>query len=485
MDRHTFLAEQPWATALLDLAAQWTNLAMEQVALLPASGSDRRYVRIVFADGSSLLGVWHPNAKENEAFIRFSEHFAAAGIRVPRVYASRLEDCVYLLEDLGDTTLLDFLDQHRRPDGSPDEQAEHYYQQALAQLAFLQTQAGKSLPESDLLPPTRFDATVMSWDWHYFKYCFLMPSGVAYDEYALERDFNRLATRLAEAPAHFFLFRDFQARNILIHQNEVYFIDYQSGKRGALAYDVASLLLQAKAKLSATVRERLLSYYLKCLSEYIVIDEAAFRQEYAGFSLLRLLQVLGAYGFKGYLQRKPHFIQSIPFALRNLDEWLRTSHLDLELPHLREVLARLVTALQPPAAAVFPPLVVHLQSFSYPKDGIPQGDSRYPFFVFDCRHLPDPADDPAHENSDGRDASVARLLLQNDEVVEFLDHLERLLMGIIRREIRREQSQVYLHFGCVGGQHRSVFVAEYLHQKLQQRLVENPIEWDLKHLRLQ
>lgn len=307
---------------------------------LSAGGSKRQYIRLQH-DKGSLLGVYNPIPQENQAYIGMTAHFLKHQVPVPKIIATADDGLHYLVEDLGDQTLLKLLQKHRVGDTIPNEILE-YYKQALTQLAYLQIKAGADLDNSLCWERQRFDKQSMLWDLNYFKYYFLRIKLPVYNEQALEDDFHKLADYLLEANSDFFMFRDFQARNIMIHDDRPWFIDFQGGRRGALPYDVISLLYQAKANLPHAIRESLLVHYLSIASKLTPIDEAAFRSHYSGFQLIRFLQVLGAYGFRGLLEGKAHFVESIPFALANLKWWLGNNSLPIELPELRKAVEELI-----------------------------------------------------------------------------------------------------------------------------------------------
>ncbi len=322
------------------LAESSLGVEVLECKALSQGGSKRQYVRLKHA-GGSVLGVYNPNPLENHAYIGMTAHFLTHEVPVPKIIATAADGLHYLVEDLGDTTLLNLLEAKRVGDKAPSEII-NYYKQALEQLAYLQINAGADLDDGLCWERKRFDKQSMLWDLNYFKYYFLRIKSTGYNEQALEDDFHRLADYLVEAASDFFMFRDFQARNIMIHEGRPWFIDFQGGRRGALPYDVISLLYQAKANLPHSVREELLEHYLLVASQLTSIDTADFRSRYAGFQLIRFLQVLGAYGFRGLIEGKAHFVESIPFALNNLKWWLETAKLPMELPELRRAVKELV-----------------------------------------------------------------------------------------------------------------------------------------------
>jgi aminoglycoside/choline kinase family phosphotransferase len=320
------------------LFLQKYQISAIKIETLPASGSQRQYFRL--SNGQkTAIGVYNLNAVENKTFIAYSRHFKHHGVKVPEIYAVDEANFGYLQQDLGNTSLLDFvMAQQNNP-----KEIEYAYQKALSQLAYMQLYAGVDLDFSVAGAYHHFDKTVMGWDLNYFKYWLLMPSKISFDEYKLELDFQKLVSQLEQANQAYFLFRDFQSRNIMIYENNLYFIDYQGAKQGALQYDVASLLYQSKANLSADLREKLLSFYIQQANKYVHFEELEFRQQYERYVLLRLLQVLGSYGYRGFYEQKPHFISSLPFALSNLKHiQQQKSYLFAQLPQLNAVLSALI-----------------------------------------------------------------------------------------------------------------------------------------------
>lgn len=452
-------------TALQHLYEQWAGESLTDWTALPASGSDRRYYRGKSAHRSALA-VYHPDHRENQSFVAYTEHFLSKGLPVPQIYAIALEQGMYLVEDLGDQTLLAHLQAHRMGD-EPSLSTIAHYRQALTQLARLQTQGVEGLDIQAHQQPAAFDESNMLWDLHYFKYCYLKPSGLAIEEALLEQDFQQLVADLHTVPTHYFMMRDCQARNIMVQGESIYFIDYQGGKYGPLAYDVASLLYQAKANLPQTVRESLLDDYLTVLESWIDLDRAAFKATFYRFVLLRSLQVLGAYGFKGLFQGKAHFIESIPYALNNV-AWLLEHQLPASAyPYLSSVLRKLlrqqaITPRMEEQALVPNQLTITVKSFSY-KKGLPKDDSgNGGGFVFDCRFMHNPGRYAPYKSLTGRDASVQQFLLEKSTMPEFLTQVQSMVTPAIDNYLERNFQHLAISFGCTGGQHRSVYAADRL-----------------------
>jgi len=441
-----------------------------KITPLAPSGSPRRYYRLQ-SSGSSAIGTYNEDDRENHAFLAFSHHFRSKGLPVPEIYAEDLPHHVYLQEDLGEERLYDRLPA---PGAAFSEELTQLYQRVVEQLARLQIVGGAGLDYSLCTPREVFDERAMMWDFNAFKYQFLKLSGVVFDEEALEEEGQQLIKFLAAAGAEHFLFRDFQSRNIMLRDGEPYFIDYQGGRRGALPYDLASLLYQAKANIPEAVREELLHHYLDAAEQYTAIDRAAFIRHYYGFVLLRTLQVLGAYGLRGLYERKPHFLQSIPYALQNLNNLLRENRADLQLPELRRLVGRLLEderfAASAKKAGAQRPLVVRIHSFSYKIGGIPPDPSgNGGGFVFDCRFLHNPGRYAPYKKLTGRDEAVINFLKHHSQMDVFLGEVFRIVDEAVDNYIERGFTSLMVSFGCTGGQHRSVYAADELAKHLQER----------------
>lgn len=467
---------------LAALYAAWAGAPATGIQALPKAGSDRQYYRMHGPRGSAI-GVIGTDLAENEAFLSFSRHFRARGLPVPEIHAVSDGGDAYLQQDLGDTSLLALLEQRRGAGADLPASILRLYQRSLEQLAKLQVQGGQGLDYSLCQPRPDFDLQSIRWDLNYFKYYFLRAIKVPHDEQALEEDFERLAQWLLETDCSHFLFRDFQARNIMVVDEEPWFIDYQGGRRGALQYDVASLLYQAKADLAPEVREALLDHYISTLGQYLPVDPAPFRAHYRGYVLIRCLQTLGSYGFRGFFERRPHFLDSIPYALGNLRELLSGPALPVRLPALWQALHAVLEApalkalsLKPAAQA---PLRVRVRSFSY-KSGLPDDPSgNGGGFVFDCRAVHNPGRYDAYKPLTGRDAAVRTFLEQQAETQAFYAEASALVEASVRRYLERGFTDLMVCFGCTGGQHRSVYFAERLAREMGGRF---PVEVDLLHV---
>jgi aminoglycoside/choline kinase family phosphotransferase len=404
--------------------------------------------------------------EENVAFLEFSRHFRRKGLPVPEIYGEDLSQGAYLEEDLGDTTLFEYLSAHR-VGGTIAPEAVEAYRKVVALLPRFQVEAGRDLNYRVCYPRASFDRQSIAWDLNYFKYYFLRLAGVPFNEQALEADFSRLTKFLLGAPHEYFLYRDFQSRNVMLRDGQLFFLDYQGGRRGALQYDIASLLYDGKADLPPELRQELLDYYLDCLDHFIDLKRDAFMEHYYAYVYVRILQALGAYGFRGFYERKAHFLQSVPYALKNL-QWLAANvKLPIALPALMEALGSLSASEKLQAlAAPESELTVRIFSFSFhreaPKDEAGNGGG----FVFDARSLPNPGREERFRSLTGKDAAVKEYLEREESVGHFLASAIALVDASMGAYQRRGFSNLMVSFGCTGGQHRSVYLAEQLAKHL-------------------
>lgn len=461
------------------LFENWANESVQSILMLPQSGSDRQYFRVKGIQ-KTALAAFNTAEQENRIFVDYTEHFLQKGIKVPTLYAQDLTQHIYLLEDLGDLTLLQYLESECK-DGVPSKSAIAYYKKALAALALMQIKGIQDLNVEEYHTPVSFNEQAMLWDLNYFKYCFLKTTKVEFDENALEKDFHSLTSYLAQEPQSFFMFRDFQARNIMIHKEAVYFIDYQGGKKGPLQYDVVSLLFQAKANLPNELRQELLEYYIQEAAALTPINQEKFKDNFYLFVLLRTLQVLGAYGFKGLYEQKEHFIASIPFALKNLTWLLDQVAFPIDLSYLKQVLTTVIEkASKKPVAPVqkAKQLRVQIKSFSY-KRGIPKDDSgNGGGFVFDCRFIHNPGRYQPYKKLTGRDQAVIDFFETQSTIHHFVEQVKVIVEEAVENYIERGFANLCINFGCTGGQHRSVFSADSIAKHLEAKY---PIKVILHH----
>jgi aminoglycoside/choline kinase family phosphotransferase len=422
-------------------------------------------------DVGTVIGTLADDIAENEAFLGFSAAFGSAGLPVPEILAVHPSRRAYLLSDLGDTTLFDAVSAIRERAGATDgtlpAEAMALYERVVAWLPRFQVIGADCVDFSVAYPHAAFDERSMRWDLNYFKYLFLRLAHVPFDEARLEVDFGRLIGHLSEAPADYFLYRDFQSRNVMIVDGQPWFIDYQGGRRGALQYDIASLLYDAKAGLSEGAREALLDAYLGALDEHVEVDR---ERHYRSFVLMRILQAMGAYGYRGFYERKPRFLTSVPYAVANIASLLERG-LDVDVPELEAVLRRVVE--RPDLArteAAEPGLTVTIGSFSY-KRGIPADDTSHGGgFVFDCRAITNPGRREEYRDRTGLDPAVVAFLDDLPESAAFWESVRTLVDASVDTYLGRGFESLTVRFGCTGGQHRSVHFAEKLARHLEPRV---------------
>ena len=439
---------------------------------LPADGSTRQYCRLLRGEEQTAIGAIGPDHEENRAFLSFARAFRKAGLPVPEIYAADQEAGVWLEEDLGDTTLFRALSAARVACGEDQFPAdiERLYRRVLSILPRFQVLGHRVIDYRLAYPRRAFDEQSIRWDLNYFKYHFLKLAHVPFNEQRLEDDFSRLAAHLLEADADFFLYRDFQSRNIMIWDGEPRFLDFQGGRMGAPHYDVASLLYDAKANVPPAVRAGLLEHYLDALGEHAAVNRAEFRRRFPSFVLVRLMQAMGAYGYRGFFERKRRFLESVPTAARNLDHLLATG-LPVPLPELERVFRRIADRGARPTTGTAPPsgLLVLIQSFSF-RDGYPLDvEGHGGGFVFDCRALPNPHRVPALTDLTGEADAVVEYLERTPEVQEFWENVRGMVDAQVETYVQRAFSSLTVSFGCTGGRHRSVFMAAKLARHLAER----------------
>ncbi|MBI5540974.1 MAG: phosphotransferase [Bacteroidia bacterium] len=440
------------------------SLDVISIQELPPSGSYRRYFRL-FTSKQTFIGAYNPDPKENLAFIHFTKHFINCGLNVPEIVAEDIDNHIYILSDLGDTTIFSYLEQNRKNAEFP-ESFILLYKKILNDLTQFQFNGGKDLDYSFCYPRSSFDKQSMMWDLNYFKYYFLKLAKIHFDEQKLEDDFEVFVNYLSQADSNYFLYRDFQSRNIMLDNDNIFYIDYQGGRRGPLYYDVASLLYDAKANIPQKIREELLDYYISVVNNKIPVNNKEFKGMYYCFVLIRIMQAMGAYGFRGFYEKKEHFLKSIPFALNNLDWLLENVEIPIKIPTLLNVLQSLTVSeeLKKYNEKVFPEssLSINVNSFSFFK-GIPEDKSgNGGGFVFDCRALPNPGRYAEYENYSGLDLKVSEFLNNDEEVKQFLQNVIKITEQSVEKYISRNFTNLQISFGCTGGQHRSVFCAEKL-----------------------
>ncbi len=447
-----------------------TGKKVSEIIPLPPSGSPRKYFRIITEGKESLIGVYHPHPKENRAHYYFTKHFIEKNLPVPEIYA-RSEDYKYfILQDLGNTTLLKYLEENRR--NLTEDKIVSLFKKAIDDLLLFQIEGIKGLNLNYAFPVSEFNKRSIFWDLNYFKYSFVKTNELEFDENSLEDDFDTFSQLLLGTKLVFFQYRDFQSRNIMLFENKYWYIDFQGGRKGPLEYDLVSLVFQAKAGLTQNQRNKLFDYYLEKLSETEPSAVESFKTHYRHYVFFRLMQVLGAYGFRGLFQRKPHFLESIYPAVNTLEEQLNYWGFPDNMPELKNLLFN-ITKLKNkflPVPTADKNLTVEINSFSYKKSGIPYDISpNGGGFVFDCRALPNPGRLPQLRDYSGKDKPVIEYL----EKFEEIEFFKKKVFGIVDQSIDnflgRGFTRLQVNFGCTGGKHRSVYMAEALKSHLSRR----------------
>ena len=457
-------------------------------------GSNRIYTRETDETGKTIIRVVGTNRDENRAFIYMSRHFSQLGLPVPKVLWVSEDEMSYTQEDLGDTLLFDAI-KHGRETGNFNETERTLLERTLRALAHIQIEGARDFDWSKCFPIPAMDERSIRWDLNYFKYCFLKGTKIEFSEPDLEDDFDRMVSNLTAERSYSetvlqqsgptaersFLYRDFQSRNVMIKDGKPYFIDFQGGRKGPTQYDVASFLWQAKANIPASLREELIDAYLDELEKIEIsthhspiTNRDSWKESLKHFVLLRTLQVLGAYGYRGYFERKPHFLESIPNALINLEEiFTQNPELQQEYPTLfllskylpRTTVERRSTDGQ----SQCPALVVTIYSFSF-KRGIPADESgNGGGYVFDCRSTHNPGKYDEYKALTGLDQPVIDFLEKDGEILTFLNSVYALVDHHVERFLERGFDHLQVAFGCTGGQHRSVYCAEHLALHLKEK----------------
>ena len=474
----------------------------ECIERMPVEGSNREYYRIYGNDGLNLIGVVGTSKEENEAFIYLSNHFKLRKLPVPEVLAVSDDGMAYLQKDLGTRSLFNAIEGGRNVGGRYNEKEKQLLINTIRELPNFQVRGARGLDFKKCYPKPAFDLEGILFDFNYFKYCFLKATHIDFNEVKLEASFRLMTNDLLGEEGEYFMYRDFQSRNVMLDNNDnPYFIDYQGGRKGPFYYDLASFLWQASAQYSTQLRNQLVSEYYNALKNYTEVpDERHFRQRLNLFVLFRILQVLGAYGFRGYFEGKQHFLDSIPSAIGNLGELLNTN--DFPYPYLIEILKTLVELPQfktkspevstrkdgyrttdtttyntrpEDGKATFSkydgqgPLVVRVFSFSF-RTGIPQDESgNGGGYVFDCRSTHNPGRYEPYKQLTGLDEPVIRFLEDDGGIITFLESVYKLADAHVERYLQRGFTDLMFSFGCTGGQHRSVYSAQHLAEHLNRK----------------
>ena len=457
---------------LIQLFSERVGHRPDAILEMAADGSTRRYFRLLWDGHRTMVGAIGPDHEENRAFLSFARSFRDLGLPVPEIFAEDRESGVWLEEDLGDTTLFQALTRAKAEgeEGTFPEKGVQLLEGALSILPRFQIQGHQVIDYRLAYPRQAFDRRSIRWDLNYFKYHFLKLAHIDFNEQRLENDFQGLSGFLLEADADYFLYRDFQSRNIMIREGDPWFIDFQGGRKGALQYDVASLLYDAKADLPPEVRTRLLSHYLAALGDQVSVDEERFLRYFPGFVLIRIMQALGAFGYRGFFERKRRFLESVPYAAQNLAGILE-SGMPIPLPELEGVFRRVADRwtgekIGPDRSSR---LSVSIQSFSYRKGYPSHTDGHGGGSVFDCRSLPNPGRIPELEPFTGRDEIIKDWLERSPEVQEFWENVRAIVDMHVESFLDRGFTEMNVSFGCTGGQHRSVFMAGKLADHLAAR----------------
>ena len=468
MDRLYRLFEQKYGTA------------PSVVYPLTGSASPRLYYRMSVGE-VSCIGVIGTDRKENEAFVALAEHFRSKGINVPQVYAVSEDHMSYIQEDLGGEVLYDRYVKARST-GEGLKEVENLLIRTMSMYPKLQIEGVADLDFTICHPQQCFQVRSAMFDLNYFKYCFLKPTGLEFHEMLLQDDFEKFAADLAKCgvaegvdsmPS--FLYRDFQSRNIMLKDGEPYFIDFQGGRRGPIYYDVASFVYHARAGYDDILKEKMLEAYLQSLSKYMDVDRVDFIEKLRHFRLFRCLQVLGAYGFRGWVEKKTNFVVAIPEAVKSLAELLEQPFEDY--PYMTDVLRELVALPRfARSSGDDGRLLVRVSSFSF-KNGIPEDPTgNGGGYVFDCRSIHNPGRYEPYKKLTGRDEPVIRFLEGDGEIVNFLEHVYGVVDPHVQTYSDRGFTSLMVSFGCTGGQHRSVYCAEHLAHYLAEKYPEVKVE---------
>jgi aminoglycoside/choline kinase family phosphotransferase len=470
------MSDQYTPVSLLeDLYYSWSKKKAISIEPLPESGSYRQYFRIRGED-KTVMGVYNTDNRENEAFVYLDRHLMKTGNAVPQIYAEDIGHHIYLEQDLGDVTLLDYLEKIKGSDDQ-DVSTMAVYRKIVDAMPGLQVHSTTDLDYSVCYPRAEFDVQSMMWDMNYFKYCLLKPLKVGFYEQDLEDDFLKIVGWLNEAERKSFMFRDFQSRNIMLSNDKLYFIDFQGGRRGPLQYDLASLLYEAKTHLPESIKQDLLNYYLDVFeSTFTWFNRKIFLDYYYGFVYLRLMQAMGAYGFRGYIERKPLFLQSLPHAVRTLSWLTENQPIPLKMNSLPGIFEKLINMPKIRQYDVkHESFTVTISSFSY-KNGIPQDNTgNGGGFVFDCRYLNNPGRYNEYKDLNGKDEQVIHFLEKESAVNDFFNHTLHLVEQAIGVYMKRGFTSLSVSYGCTGGQHRSVYMTERLAANIKSRYKLNII----------
>ena len=460
---------------ILENFKKFNNSKVKDINILKQSGSYRKYYRLSL-ENTSILAAYNPDSFENDAFVSFANHFASKGLNVPEIYNYYPEEKIYFLEDLGDKTFYDFMNENH-----DDDLITEKHKKILKHLLKFQTQGIKGLDLSKCYPREEFDKQSIMWDLNYFKHFTLKQAKVNFNEQKIEDDFNKLADFLTKTNTNFFLFRDFKAKNIMLKDNNYYFIDFQGGRKGAIYYDLASILFDSKTTLSQKQILELAKFYFSIISEFIEENEEEFFTLFYHYVLIRLLQTFGTYGFRGLVEKKNHFIDSIPKAIENFKFLLKNKYLTIDLPELKSAMNELVTDSDfTKMFEKFPDVKIRINSFSFIQNGYPADkENNGGGFVYDCRFLPNPGREEKYKSLTGLDHEVIDYLESIPEVEEFIATTVDSIRKAAQNYQKLGYNNIQINFGCTGGRHRSVYSAEKTAELLKKRYKANI---EIKHL---
>ena len=471
-----------YTQAISELIAKVSESEIQLISELPLTASNRKYYRVVLKNESSYIAVFNDIVKENEAFISYAKSLKDIDAFVPTVHQVSEDKLWYLQDDLGSTTLFDFLNQKRGTD-SFDKDRKAKYETIIKDLINIQIESYHTINFSLGFPRPAFDEQSIMWDLNYFKYYFLKLSGISLDEQLLEDDFIIFEKYLLKTPDAYFMYRDFQSRNIMLVDDKLAYIDFQGGRMGPLQYDLASLLFDSKAELDQEFRLEMLDFYFESLPRAIKTHQPNFKEKFWAFALIRVLQAMGAYGYRGLFEKKQHFINSIPLALTNIELILDQLSIKEKIPYLYSVLKKL------PESSVLQKYIpnkkannlkVQINSFSYKIGGIPKDTSdNGGGFVFDCRAIHNPGRYDEYKQLTGMDKPVIDFFKTVPEMDEFLSHVYEMVDASVQKYIDRDFTSLMVNFGCTGGQHRSVYSAEKLREHLSDKF---NLEIELHHI---
>jgi len=460
-------------TKILELSKKKLKRAYKYCQMIPQSGSERIYIRLFYED-EKLIGVYNPNVKENRAFLKLSKIFLKAGLPVPKVFAIDLSEQYYIITDHGSKTLYDYIKNREETELSLE--LYNFYEQTVNYLIDFQLCGHQKNFYKNCNHPKKFDKCSVIWDLNYFKYDFLKLTGVQFDEYLLEKDFNRLAGKIAVIPLQGFMYRDFQSRNIMIDNEKPVFIDFQGGRKGPLQYDIISLLWQARAKLSHNDRNNLLEHYLKLLETKLPKSRELFMLDFNMVLILRLIQVLGAYGFRGLVERKSIFLTNVYYGSLQLSQFWDEFNFDREYPELGRCIKQIGDM-----AELFAPksnceLIVNITSFSFLRGGYPVNNSGHGGgHVFDCRGLPNPGRCDDLKQLTGLDTEVIKFFSKEDTVDDFINSCYKIIFEHAKKYVEIGYNNLYVSFGYTGGKHRSVYCASIINKMLNEAGIKTTI----------